>query len=1078
MPTRFLFFLFALGLVTLAPLHADSLVNVTNFGAVADSGQDATPAFKQAIAAAASAPKPVTLMVPPGRYDFFSTHATKRNCYYSNATETGGAMRTIAMDVADINDLTISAEGATLMMRGKMTMLVVERCERFTLRGATFDFARPTVSEITCVEKGAGYWIGSVHPDSTYQIQGATIHWIGEDWNITHNMVQPYDPVTHTTWRGGDPTSGASSIQDLGNRRLQFNVGSGSLGNAVVGRTYQFRNTLRDETGIWFSRCKDVALEDVTVRFMHGFGILAQFTENLNFAHLTVAPDPTNGRTCAAAADILHFSNCKGLISVHDSTLTAAQDDGVNIHGTHLQIVGTPAANQIKVSFKHPQSWGFQAYQPGDQIEFIRKNTLLSYATRTVTAVDFTPGSYDQTLTLDPANPTGITLNSDVVENITWTPSAEFVNCDVALVPTRGFLLTTRRGVRVEGCRFFRTPMAAILCEEDGSSWYESGPMRGLTLRRNSFFECAEPVVQISPNISTYGGAVHSNVMIQENDFTLKGNGAVHADATDGFTISGNRFRMRNQTTPAQSSLVSTSNSSNVQITANTVEVASTPAIAVTNGGFEQPDVAANATAAPTVWSVAGNASIVGEGASTTLPPSQFLTIAPASAVFQYLGPYDPVQGTHLNGSLKQLKRSDTLQGSGAFEIRFFAWDGTYAPEDGTPSDAGLRQLGSTVLVSPLGNRDSRLVRYAVDLTDVSAGTRVWIEVLATGTDPALLDELSAATASAAVSMNYATWIAECGLAGLSADPMADPDGDGVVNLMEFALDGRDPAYSEPFPVMELENSNPSPVFRIRPRAGALVDLRPQFQANALSPSGWQNVVDGAEGLSLTADSNGWLLGVAALNYPRMFFRLSAVPVADPLVVTGGDFGSVNSNGSLTPGWYESGTANWVEGTWMNSASYPITFPAGSGAALLMDNLGDGSYIYQKLGVLQQAHIDAGTLRITADFAEKPDGTTNSARFDVFLGSFPGAANGNDIFNSGLTNIGSFVLSPEAQGLTAASGNQGRATSVRVGDVSLAGLAPGGEVWLRITDAADGTDNSGSGGDLIIDNVKVEVISQ
>jgi hypothetical protein len=184
-------FIIALGLLALVPARADTVVNVTNHGAVPDSGQDATPAFQQAIAAAAAAPKPVTLFIPPGRYDFFSTHATRRNCYYSNATETNGAMRTIALDIADINDLTLSAVGATLMMRGKMTMMAVERCERFTVRGATFDFARPTVSEITCVEKGENYWIGNVHPDSAYQIQGGTVRWVGEDWNDTHNMVQP-----------------------------------------------------------------------------------------------------------------------------------------------------------------------------------------------------------------------------------------------------------------------------------------------------------------------------------------------------------------------------------------------------------------------------------------------------------------------------------------------------------------------------------------------------------------------------------------------------------------------------------------------------------------------------------------------------------------------------------------------------------------------------------------------------------------------------------------------------------------------------------------------------------------------
>lgn len=1065
-------------LATVAAIRAASVVNVTDQGAVPDSGQDATPAFKQAIAAAAAASKPVTLLVPPGRYDFFSTQATKRNCYYSNATEPGAPLRTIAIDVTDINDLTIAAEGATLMMRGKMTMLVAERCERFTVRGATFDFARPTVSEITCVEKGSNHWIGSVHPDSDYQIQGGTIRWVGEDWNLTHNMVQPYDPVTRTTWRGGDPTSGATSIQDLGNRRLQFNVGATALGNAVVGRTYQFRDTRRDETGIWFSRCKDVALEDVDVRFMHGFGILAQFTENLTFDRLEVAPDPVGGRTCAAAADILHFSNCKGLIRVYDSTLTAAHDDAVNIHGTHLQIVGTPAANQIQVRFKHPQSWGFQAYQAGDQIEFVRKATLLTYATRTVTAVDFTPGSYDQTLTLDSANPSGITLNSDVVENITWTPSAEFVNCDVALVPTRGFLLTTRQGVLVEGCRFFRTPMHAILCEGDGSSWYESGPMRNLTLRRNSFFECAESVVQISPNISTYGGAVHSNVVIENNDFTLKGNSAAYARATAGLTVTGNRFRMRNNTTPAASTLVGTSNTTGLSVTGNTVEAATVPALFIGNGGFESPDVASTATGVPADWNTSAGAAVLGEGLAAGSPTSQLLALDPGVAAWQMIGPFDPAQGSFVNWSLRQRQRLSPDAPSGELEVGFFAWNGTYDPATGMPSASGMTRLGQAVAVTALGARAQRTVRGSLDLGAVLAGTRVWLEIRATGAAAALIDDVSVSAATSAGSLSYASWAGEEGLAGENADPTADPDTDGLKNLLEYAVDGCDPLARDANPLTPATPAGAELAWTFTPRPGASAGLRAQYQAGALAGDGWQDVVDGQDGCSLNENAGSWQVGVDSAQHDRAFLRLRAefqAPPPTPLQVTGGDFGTANSNGSTTPSWFESGTANWVEGTWLNPGAFPVTFPSDSGSALLMDSLGDGSYVYQKLGVLEQSHINSGFLRITADFLEKSDGATNTARFDVFLGEFPAAANGTDILSAGLQSLGTFVLDPAAQGLTAASGNNGRANGVVVGTVNLTGLAPGASVWLRICDAADGTDDSGSGGDLMLDNVTVEV---
>ena len=194
-------------------------------------------------------------------------------------------------------------------MRGKVTILVAERCENLTLSGLEFDFDRPTFSEITAVEKQASYWIGEVHQDSDYRITGGNrVQWFGEDWEDYHNMVQHFDHATGKVWRGGDPTAGASAVTDLGNRRLRFD--GGSFGNVAVGRT------------------------------------------------------------------------------------------------------------------------------------------LLTYETATVTAVTMSSDPKEQTITLD-KEVTVAALNSDAVENVTWTPAVELINCDIRSIPTRGILLSTRRPILI-----------------------------------------------------------------------------------------------------------------------------------------------------------------------------------------------------------------------------------------------------------------------------------------------------------------------------------------------------------------------------------------------------------------------------------------------------------------------------------------------------------------------------------------------------------------------------------------------------------------------------------------------------
>lgn len=551
-------------------LAAPQVIRVTSFGASPDSGGDATVPFQRAIAAAKAAGGPVTLEVPPGRYDFFSPHATRRRCFFSNATEPDSdGTRTIAIDLRGLKDLTVEGPGARLVMRGEMTMLAAERCERLTLRGLDFDFARPSVSEIAAVEKGDGYWIGQVQADSAYRLVGNRILWVGEDWSGYHNLVQHVDPAAGTLWRGDDPTAGATSIRDLGGRRLRFDVPPGSLAQVVVGRVYQFRDRRRSETGMWFNRSRGVTLRDVAIHSMSGFGVLFQFVDGVDLEGVAVAP--SKGRTCAAAADILHFSGCRGRIRVHGCVLTAANDDAINVHGTQLRIVARPGDRKLRVRFMHEQTWGFAAFAVGDEVELVNKDTLLAYANAKVTEVEMTSDPREQILTFDRPIPAKVRLGSDVVENVTWTPSVEIEGCRIGQVPTRGILVTTRRPIRIVGNRFFRTPMPAVLVADDAKSWFESGPVHDLLVEGNVFEGCAGNTIQILPEITTYAGPVHRKIRIEKNAFDLCGSPAVSAKATAGLSVVGNRFRVSGATPPKEADLVQTTDVTDLRVSGNVV---------------------------------------------------------------------------------------------------------------------------------------------------------------------------------------------------------------------------------------------------------------------------------------------------------------------------------------------------------------------------------------------------------------------------------------------------------------------------------------------------------------------------
>jgi len=311
--------------------------------------------------------------------------------------------------------------------------------------------------------------------------------------------------------------------------------------NLTPGRVLQFRDIFRDCAGGFVRNSRNLAWRDCAFHHLYGLGIVHQFSENLSYDRITFAPRSGSGRTCAGWADLLHFSGCKGKIHVADCEMSGTNDDPINVHGTHLRIVERLDDHRIRVCFMHPQSYGFQAFFPGDQIEFVNHASLHSYASNAVLAVTMED---DKNILLTLESPIPAFQQGDVVENVTWTPEVEVRNCTVSVDSCRGFLLTTRKPILIENNTFIKTTMPAILIADDANSWFESGPVRDVTIRGNRFVQCHEPVIEIAPENLTEKPEepVHRNVRILDNVFDLIGEHAVSAKSVKGLTIAGNRF--------------------------------------------------------------------------------------------------------------------------------------------------------------------------------------------------------------------------------------------------------------------------------------------------------------------------------------------------------------------------------------------------------------------------------------------------------------------------------------------------------------------------------------------------------
>ena len=481
----------------------------------------------------------ITINFAPGVYNFYPDGALKKQFQISNTNDVPEGMKAIALYINNCRFVDIKGRGAKLLMRGKMIETCLDHSENISIDGLTYDYYRPTVSELTVMNTGDHFADLQIHPESKYSIKDSLLTFLGEGWQHKPFWLWQVLNIKTGDLQRTDIAVDNIRYAETGTNRVRayFKKNPGFK----TGLIYQNRDVTRDCSGIFMQRSKNISLQNIHINFMHGMGVVSQFCQNIRMDHISVRPDATSGRTCAAWADILHFSGCRGNIEISNSYLSGANDDAINIHGTYLRVINTPKPQQVLVRFMHNQTYGFDAFIPGDSIAFTHAETLREYSNNVITQVQKV-NDKDFLLTLKKPAPASINP-TDVIENTTWTPRVWIHHDTVARIPTRGILVTSRRKTMIENTVFLHTHMSGISIADDAASWYESGMVRDFTIRHNQFIQCGEPAIIICPENTKSDGPVHQNIVITDNQFDLKGTKALSAKSTSGILFNNNTIK-------------------------------------------------------------------------------------------------------------------------------------------------------------------------------------------------------------------------------------------------------------------------------------------------------------------------------------------------------------------------------------------------------------------------------------------------------------------------------------------------------------------------------------------------------
>ncbi|MBW7456239.1 right-handed parallel beta-helix repeat-containing protein, partial [Paenibacillus sepulcri] len=274
-------------------LPAAAVIQLTDYGVLPDSGADAMVPMQRAIEAASRIEGPVMLECQTGRYDFHPEHATRTPYYISNTAseeENPDVTKTIGILFKGMKDIVMEGNGSLFVFHGKQTMIVIDSCENVTISCVHTEYERPTVAEMTIEESGSDYFDVRIHPDFRYELEAGRLYFLGDGWRFREGPMQEYDPVIDKTWRIDNLMEKAVRVEELEPYRLRLHMEAAP--NQVVGRVLQVRDGLRDQVGAFILKSRDITWENVGMHFMHGLGIVCQYSENLSFDRLNLAPRP------------------------------------------------------------------------------------------------------------------------------------------------------------------------------------------------------------------------------------------------------------------------------------------------------------------------------------------------------------------------------------------------------------------------------------------------------------------------------------------------------------------------------------------------------------------------------------------------------------------------------------------------------------------------------------------------------------------------------------------------------------------------------------------------------------------
>ena len=507
---------------------------------------------------AAQGQKAARLIFPKGTYHFWPEQAHEQYLFPSNNDP---GLKRIAFPLLDMTDMEIDGGGSQFIFHGRIVPFVIQNSRNVRLSNFSVDWNRTFHNE--------GEVLAAVKDDAS-GLTRVDLRIPGQfPFQVNHGRLQfqyewHNDPeaVEIGNLLEFDPARRETAFLASDNYSVSRSYHAEKVADDVVRLTGQFSMTPtpgnimsiggnnREYPGVIIASSADVTLSDVTIHHCGGMGVIGQCSENIRLERLQVTPSEREGRLrmISTTADATHFVCCRGLIEMQDCLFENQLDDATNVHGVYGRIASVISPTEVLMEWVHPQQQGMDITFAGDTLEFVNKETLLTYHESKVTESIRVNSQFCRVTLESPLPPRA--KAGDGAASLSGTADVTIRGCTTRGNRARAFLLSTPGRTLIEG-NHFHAPGATIVIAGDAKDWFESGAVRDVTIRNNHFDNCnygiwGRACIDISPGISPQhqaGNDYHRNITIEGNAFDSFDPRLLYARCVDGLTFRGNTIR-------------------------------------------------------------------------------------------------------------------------------------------------------------------------------------------------------------------------------------------------------------------------------------------------------------------------------------------------------------------------------------------------------------------------------------------------------------------------------------------------------------------------------------------------------